>query len=117
VSISPDGVRGFEGGGNPLTTAQVDPVKKLAHVSSVQETLSDRLTSSNTNLQSSINPGSLGKRFAGNSGQTFSFGGSGGGENRDNGNVSFTPPVTVVGTNDPSDPVSNDGQTSSFKLT
>lgn len=115
VSISPAGVRGFEGGGNPLTESQIEPVKKLAHVTNVQETLSDRLTSSNTNLQSAIDAGSLGKRFAGNSGQTFSSGG--GGEGQPGGSVSFTPPVTVIGTNDPANSTSTDGQTFDFKLT
>src|SRR6266568_936804 len=71
VSISPAGVRGFEGGGNPLTQAQLASVQKLAHVTNVSESLQDRLTSSDTNLQSAISAGSLGQRFANNSGQSF----------------------------------------------
>src|SRR5258708_6453397 len=54
ITISPAGVRGFDGGGNPLTDSQLSKVKSLAHVASVTETLNDRLTSDNTNLKSSI---------------------------------------------------------------
>ena len=64
VSISPAGVRGFEGGGNPLTTAEVAKVAAVPHVVSVDESLSDRLTSSDTNLKSAVDAGALGQRFA-----------------------------------------------------
>jgi len=100
VTIDPAGSRGFQGGGNPLTSSQITKIADLANVTSVNETLSDRLTTTNTNLKSAINAGSLGKRFAGNSGETFSpppgsaFSGS-------NFTTNFTPPVTVYGTNDP----------------
>src|ERR1700686_3417993 len=43
VSISPAGVRGFEGGGNPLTQVQLSGVKSLPHVTATTESLSDRL--------------------------------------------------------------------------
>ncbi|HZL08025.1 MAG TPA: ABC transporter permease, partial [Candidatus Dormibacteraeota bacterium] len=99
VSISPAGVRGFEGGGNPLTDSQLSKVKTLAHVTSVSESLQDRLTSSNSNLQSAIDAGALGKRFAQNSGVSFG-GGQGGGFAGPGGGTTqtFTPPVTLVGT-------------------
>ncbi len=104
VSISPAGARGFEGGGNPLTAANLNSVKSLPHVLSNVATLSDRLTSSNSSLQSAIDAGALGKRFSQNSGFVFhaqtgeaiGVGGPGGG-----GSFSFTPPVTVTGTNAP----------------
>lgn len=101
VSISPAGVRGFEGGGNPLTGAQLTKVKTLAHVASVTESLQDRLTASDTNLQSAIDAGSLGQRFARNNGQTFMPLGAFGRES--GGSFSFTPPVTVNGTTVPTD--------------
>jgi len=110
VTISPAGVRGFEGGGNPLTQAELTKVASLPHVTMLTETLNDRLTSSNTNLQSSISAGSLGQRFAGNSGETFTppagggFGGGGG-----SGTTTFTPPVTVIGTNNPTDLADTEG--------
>ena len=102
VSVSPAGVRGFEGGGNPLTQVQVAAVAKLPHVTSVVESLSDRLTTSDTNLVSAIGAGTLGQRFAGNSGQNFVFSG-GGGRGGDSSGIArtFTPPVTVLGTTDP----------------
>src|SRR5665811_261122 len=50
VLISPAGVRGFEGGGNPLTGTQLAKVKSLPHVTGVSESLQDRLTASDTNL-------------------------------------------------------------------
>jgi putative ABC transport system permease protein len=103
VSISPAGVRGFEGGGNPLTEANLTSVKSLPHVTSAIATLSDRLTTSDTNLQSAVSAGELGQRFSQNSGVSFTppaggFGGRGGGGN---GTESFTPPVTLNGTTAP----------------
>jgi putative ABC transport system permease protein len=104
VSISPAGVRGFTGGGNPLTETQLAGVKSLPHVTTVDESLNDRLTTSNSNLQSAVSAGSLGQRFSQNSGQTFTpppggFGGQGG--SASGGSFSFTPPVTVNGTTSP----------------
>jgi putative ABC transport system permease protein len=102
VSVSPAGVRGFDGGGNALTGAQLAKVKSLAHVTGVNESLNDRLTTSNTNLQSAVDAGSLGQRFAANSGQS----GGGGGFTPPGGQTgatgTFTPPITVLGTTDPS---------------
>jgi putative ABC transport system permease protein len=102
VSISPAGVRGFQGGGNPLTAANFSAVQSLPHVVSTVATLSDRLTTSDSNLQSAVNAGALGQRFSQNSGETFTpptggFSGHGGGS----GTFNFTPPVTVTGTNAP----------------
>lgn len=107
ITVSPAGVQGFEGGGEPLTTTQVNNIKHLNHIVSVDETLQDRLTSSNSNLTSAIEPGSLGKRFNENNGENIQivpktdmgpvmYG------DRGDGSIvrSFTPPVTVSGTND-----------------
>jgi putative ABC transport system permease protein len=109
VSISPAGVRGFEGGGTALTETELAKVSSLTHVTGLSESLSDRLTTSDTNLTSAISAGSLGQRFAGNSGQSFSFSGAGdrgaggGAVGGTNGSITttFTPPITVVGTTDP----------------
>ena len=65
ISISPAGFLGFEGGGSALTTEQLEKVKGLAHVTGVTSSLSDRLsTDDTTNLESGIELGSLGGRFA-----------------------------------------------------
>ena len=109
VSISPAGVRGFEGGGNALTVTELASVKTLPHVTALEESLGDRLTTSNTNLVSAVSAGDLGKRFSQNSGQSFtppagvSFG------DNTSGTTSFTPPVTVNGTTDPTDLSSTQG--------
>ena len=117
VSISPAGARGFEGGGTPLTETELAKVKTLPHVTSVVENLSDRLTSSDSNLQSAVSAGSLGQRFSQNSGQSFSQSGGGGDRGFGGGSSSasgstvtttFTPPVTVNGTNDPANVSSSD---------
>ncbi|HSW65792.1 MAG TPA: FtsX-like permease family protein [Bacillota bacterium] len=62
IVVSPAGIRGFTGGGDPLTTSQVNKIKTIAHVTRVDQTLNDRLNSENTTLQSSIEPGSFGRR-------------------------------------------------------
>jgi putative ABC transport system permease protein len=100
VLISPAGVRGFEGGGNPLTGTQLAKVKSLPHVTGVSESLQDRLTASDTNLQSAINAGVLGQRFARHGGLAF-----GGGQAGPSGAIpeTFTPPVPVIGTTVPTD--------------
>lgn len=68
ISISPAGARGFEGGGEALTTALLDKVAATSHVTSVLKTLSDRMTTDQTNLVTAIEAGSLGQRGANNSG-------------------------------------------------
>ncbi len=105
ISIAPAGLRGFQGGGELLTTEQIDKVAALPHVTKVTRTLNDRLTTDNSSLQSAIEPGSFGTRSAGNSGVGFRGPEGGGGtfvQRLDDGEVTrtFTPPVMVTGTND-----------------
>jgi putative ABC transport system permease protein len=109
ITISPAGSRGFEGGGNPLTETQLNKVKATAHVVSVTETLQDRLDSTETNLQSAIDAGALGRRFGGGGG---GFGGSGG-----TSTTTFTPPVMVTGTSDVSSTASLGVGGGSVKIT
>src|SRR5476651_1572709 len=42
ITISPAGARGFEGGGQPLTQANANTAKGVAHVTAVKTSLSDR---------------------------------------------------------------------------
>jgi putative ABC transport system permease protein len=100
VNISPAGIQGFQGGGEPLTVDQLSKISAVTHVTNISQTLNDRLTSENTNLVSAIEPGSFGMRQAGNSGVNFQAppqdapsGSSGNQTTR-----TFTPPVTVTGT-------------------
>ncbi len=100
VSISPAGVQGFQGGGEPLTVAQLNKVGTIAHVIGVTQNLNDRLTTENTNLASAIEPGTLGNRQAGNSGVGFQPpSGTNGGSGQGEVTRTFTPPVIVTGTN------------------
>jgi len=101
ITVSPAGARGFEGGGNPLTQSQLNSVSNLPHIETVEESLNDRLNSTNTNLQSSTQLGQLGQRFVTN------FGGSGGNSGFDPAN--FTPPITVLGSNNPTDLAATQG--------
>lgn len=113
ITISPAGARGFEGGGEALTTKQMTEIAGIEHVTKVSQMLTDRLTTSNTTLKSAIEPGSLGNRAQDNSGVGFrevpSEDGGQGSSRSDSSSSSrprisrtFTPPVTVTGTNDTS---------------
>ncbi len=81
VTVSPAGVRGFEGGGELLTDQKASDISAIPNVASVTKTLSDRLrkngstiptggpqsqnntiANNTTNLDSSISPGSFGNR-------------------------------------------------------
>ena len=114
ITVSPAGMRGFDGGGNPLTSDQLAKVAKISHVRKVVETLNDRLTSSNTSLKSGIDPGSLGNRNANNSGvgagPTMVFH-SADEDSTSGGTTTFTMPVTITGTNDES-AIKTEGSTS-----
>lgn len=114
VTISPAGFRGGEGGGEALTNDELTQVAAVSHVSSVLTTLSDRLTTSNTNLVSSIEPGSLGNRQSENSGVGFQAppqqetnrGTSGSSDSSGSGDSTitrtFTMPVQITGVSDAS---------------
>jgi len=63
ITISPAGVRGFEGGGELLTEDDVSKIKSLSHITSITKSITDRLTEDeNTSLESAIEPGSFGER-------------------------------------------------------
>ncbi|MBL8121819.1 ABC transporter permease [Candidatus Saccharibacteria bacterium] len=105
VNISPAGFRGFEGGGTALTSDQLAKVSKVSHVISVTQMLSDRLDSNTTNLQSAIEAGQLGQRFGPGSSDTqpqlptTDSSSSSPGTGTNTITRSFTPPVTITGTN------------------
>jgi len=122
VTVTPAGARGFQGGGEPLTAAEITKIQGTPHVKTVTSTLEDRWvtegseartgpngeTSGSTSLQSAIDPGTLGNRNNGNSE-------SGGPTVGGNFPANFTLPVTVTGTTAPgSTAVSS---VNSFKLT
>jgi putative ABC transport system permease protein len=109
VSISPAGFNPGSQQNNALTTTQLDKVKALAHVNSVAETLTDRLSTtgssmpsfgrfggsdsanaSTTSLTSPVTISANGPRF-------FAEGTSSNGDTT----TTFSPPVSFVGTNTP----------------
>jgi putative ABC transport system permease protein len=99
IAITPAGARGFDGGGEPLTTDTISAITSIAHVIKVDQTLQDRLSSTTTSLQSAINAGSLGQR---NGRFNRSQDSSGtpktvGGANGQTIPTTFTPPITVTG--------------------
>ncbi|HSX17657.1 MAG TPA: FtsX-like permease family protein [Patescibacteria group bacterium] len=102
ITVAPAGIRGFQGGGDALTSDQMKTVAAVAHVTKVDPTLTDRLNSSSTNLQSSIDLGSFGKRqiridrgTSTSNGDTVVVPPNGGGDAPDMAN--FKPPLTVIG--------------------
>lgn len=107
ISISPAGVKGFQGGGDALTASQLSGIADIDHVTKVFQKLDDRLTTDSTNLQTAIEAGSLGQRRAGDSGVRIMMPPSSSGpSNSTSGDstaqptTSFTPPIIVTGTND-----------------
>ena len=105
ISVSPAGARGFQGGGEPLTADELAKVAKVANVTGITESLSDRLTATTSNLVSAIDAGSLGNRQAGNNGVGFQLppddtnrpGGNSGTTTTPRVTRTFTPPVIVTG--------------------
>jgi len=110
VSISPAGVSGGFGGGDPLTAAQIQKIKDAAHVESVVTTLTDQLAEDDTTLKPSFELGSIGKRLSGGSGSgpMVMF-------HSADGKESATPPsprTVVTGTSSPSSVIASDKITS-----
>jgi len=103
ITVTPAGSQGFNGGGNPLTAADITKISSTKNVVSVASSVSDRLSNSSstspfggsatggkTNLKSSISPGSLGRRFGG-----------GNGANGGAPPANFSLPITITGSTQP----------------
>ena len=88
ISVSPAGFFGGQGGGTALTTAQITGLLSIPNVTAVQAQLSERLTSTQTNLTSPTTAGSLGARF----GDGFGGGGT---------PTTSALSIRVIGTNSP----------------
>ena len=94
ITVSPAGVRGFEGGGELLTGADASVISALPHVAKTVDILSDRLqTGSTTTLASAIAPGSFGARQFPAAGSTPPAGATT--------QRTFSMPVTVISSSDP----------------
>ncbi|HKU18041.1 MAG TPA: FtsX-like permease family protein [Candidatus Saccharimonadales bacterium] len=114
ITISPAGIRGFEGGGTPLTADQISKVTSTAHVTSVDETLTDRLQSSSTSLTSAIDAGSFGRRqgFIERDNTQNVMGQADGNTNMPVISGDFKPPITVIGSSNPLGSVANNNGSS-----
>ncbi|HUD10622.1 MAG TPA: FtsX-like permease family protein [Candidatus Saccharimonadales bacterium] len=111
VTIQPAGFSSFSQVNNALTTAELSKVQALPHVTSVDESLTDRLTkigsstpsfggqssSTSNNTTSLTSPITFNLNSNGNGGQRFFINGGGSGLP-----TNFSPPITIVGTTDPS---------------
>jgi putative ABC transport system permease protein len=91
ITVAPAGFFGGQGGGTPLTTAQITSLLAIPNVTAVQAQLSERLSSTQTSLTSPTTAGSLGRQFSGGFG--------GGGASGSTG--TFSVPIRVIGTNSP----------------
>ncbi len=116
ITISPAGVRGFEGGGEPLTSAQIDKVNEIKNVTGTIQSLNNRLTTDNSSLVSAIDAGSLGQRFNQTGGGQPPSDTPTEGTTSTSTTRSFTPPVMILGTNNPTNLSQSIGG-GDFKLT
>ncbi|MFZ2125805.1 MAG: FtsX-like permease family protein [Candidatus Saccharimonadales bacterium] len=104
VTITPAGVMGFAGGGDPLTSAQLTTIKSIAHVEGITSTLSDQLGADDTSLTPSLELGLFGQRM-----MRFESSDSSGDSSSTNSSSTEelanrpapTPRTTVTGTTDP----------------
>jgi putative ABC transport system permease protein len=125
LTVRPAGSQGFQGGGEPLTAAQITKIENTPHVKAVASVLEDRWTTEGTtsptrpggqtdatgttSLQSAIDPGTLGNRFGGNTDNGSS------GATAPSTPANFSLPITVTGTTAPGSTQVSD--VDSFKLT
>lgn len=115
VTVTPAGIRGFMGGGDPLTTGQVTAIKSTDHVSSITSTLSDQLGEDDTSLESALELGSFGQRQqrfdsdSDNSHQTAPTLPNDESGNERSARMVMRPRTTVTGTTDPDSIVTNGG--------
>jgi len=104
ITVSPAGVRGFEGGGDLLTAADLSTIASVPNVTNAVSVMTDRMnTNQDTNLQSAIDPGTFGGRQRQRNGETVTPDNGSGGANRNgstNVNRTFTMPITVTATSD-----------------
>ena len=123
ITVSAAGIRGGQGGGDPLTTDTIATIKNTSHVQTVVSTLTDQLGTDDTNLTPSTTLGRFGERA-----QRFEESGSASesmpmpsdeteSSSTSNSNEVRRPPqarTTVTGTTDPNSMATNGG---TLKLT
>jgi len=118
ISIAPAGFSSFSQVNNSLTTTELAKVQYLSHVTNLSENITDRLTTigssspsfsfggqssntSNTDNQTSLtSPITINTNGSSASGPSAHVSIIGGGQLPTN----FSPPITIIGTTDPTDP-------------
>jgi len=103
ITISPAGVMGFAGGGDALTSAQLTSIKNTPHITSTSASLSDQLSTTDTNLTASLELGNFGarmQRFEG-SGSTANGESAPTSTNSTSTRPAPTPRTSVTGTTNP----------------
>jgi putative ABC transport system permease protein len=108
ITINPAGVMGGMGGGDPLTADQVAKIKATAHISSIVSTLTDQLSTDNTNLKASLELGKRMMRISNDGGTTTTETPA----NDSTNSQTRTPPISVTGTATPTSTVAADKLTS-----
>ncbi len=115
ITVSPAGIQGGQGGGDPLTADQISAITKTSHVATVVSTLTDQLGTSDTNLTPSTTLGQFGQRMqrfeSGSSSATEQTPPAGMNDGNSSSTETRTPPqarTTVTGTSDPNS-VATDG--------
>ncbi len=111
VSITPAGYSSFSSVNNALTTSELSKVANLPHVTGLNETLTDRLTTigsatstfgnntnSSTGQTSLTSPVTINFNHSGGNGPSLFVSGGGSGASLP---TNFSPPITIIGTNDP----------------
>jgi putative ABC transport system permease protein len=113
ISIAPAGFSNFSQSNNSLTVSQLAKVQSLAHITNLSENLTDRLTTIGSTQPSfggfggqSSSTSSAGQTSltspvtinTSSGSHTFTFGGGASLP------TNFSPPITIIGTTDPTDP-------------
>lgn len=105
MTIRPAGVMGSMGGGDPLSAEQLESIASTEHVSSTTQTLTDQLSSDDTDLESALELGSFGRRMQANTNSTV--------DGSDDSSTMMSmpaPSITITGTNDISSSSADGGE-------
>ena len=101
VTVNPAGVQGFAGGGDLLTTDNLTTIENTDHVSSVVASLSDQMSTDDTDLESSQEMGSFGARQERLSDSSSSSSTSDSSDSSPTSVESMSARITITGTTDP----------------
>lgn len=101
VTVNPAGVQGFAGGGDLLTVDNLTTIENTDHVSSTVASLSDQMSTDDTDLESSLEMGGFGARQERFSDSSNSSSTSDSNDSSSTSTESMSARITVTGTTDP----------------